>query len=228
MPYSKQEVVAACLPLAEGRLINVTLSTWLDLEISEIIHRKRYWWRRKSFTLTTVAGTATYDVSASGLNLADNLEQIINVYRVSAGTDPAKINFEGDENRVQNMLASTTQADPAFYLIEPGTTHTLRFSDIPNAAKDYRILYWAGHNPSLESIEEAIPLIPPAFHYVALLALTKRIFQFLFGLKDNRYVVAEKDLERALEKLDGYQAVSMEHVTEFRTTDSRDTVRATS
>ena len=227
MAYTKQEIVDLVTELAEGRGIKLNLKAWLDLEISQIIQKKRFWWRRRLATFDSVVGTSEYDLSADGLDKADDLEQIISVYRLNAAGSADKIYFEGDEDRIQALLADSTQGEPTVYFPYPGAPLTLCLKMNPDAVATYQVTYWAGFNIHGDVSSDTIPLIPPTYHHVPLLALVRRVYLHLFGQNDPRFAVAEKDFQSALGDLMAFQAPSQESVTEFRTSDSNATVRST-
>jgi len=227
LAYTKQQIIDLATELAEGRGIKLNLKAWLDLEISQIIQEKRYWWRRKVATVDSVVGTSEYDLSKAGLDEADDLEQIISVYRLNADGSADKLYFEGDEDNVQAFLADTTQGEPSVYFPYPGAPLTLCLKMNPDAVATYQITYWAGFNIHGDVSDDEIPLIPPTYHNVPLLALIRRVYLHLFGQKDSRFVVADRDFERALERLKAFNSPSQEAVTELRTSDSDATVRST-
>lgn len=230
MPLSKQEIITAATDFTEGRPVKVNLSVWLDFEIQKIINKKRYWWRKKSFTFNSVAGTATYNLGKAGtghLDKADDLAQLINLYRVESSGGVSKIYPQNNEDEIQKALAETDTGEPSWYLIEPGTTKTLRLVLTPNAARTYRGLYWAGYNPSPSETGDTIPLIPETHHYVCLEALLRRVFLHLFGHKDARYIAQDAEYREALADLAAIPVSSSEMVTELRTSDESVIVRST-
>ncbi len=223
-----QEIIEAVQGLGEGRIKKLPLDRWLEIELARIINHKHYWWRKKYFTLNTVAATPTYDLTAGATPPAADFHKGIVVYRWLSVTEQVKVEFEGDNLKILRMVYDTTQGTPTTYAVEPGTTKTLRFSPIPVSAEQMVGMYWAGLNPNWASPGVTIPLIPPDFHYVPLLALTKRAFFYLYGQKDARYIDAAEDLKRGLAELDSYKAPSTEHAVEWRSADEKAFVQSTS
>ena len=198
---------------AEGRGKKFPLDFWADVEIQRVINTKRWWWRKKLFTLTLAASTALYDLTATGAGDADAgdfLEMIKLMLRDSDGSvNP--ILRQTDSVEVHKILAGgAVDGDPSTYIIEPGTTQQIRFDRGASSAKVVAGTYWAAYNPEElgENIDIAIPIIPPQFHYIIPMRLTQRMFMFLYGQEDPRYPAARAEAREAMNELHAFKEPS--------------------
>lgn len=203
---TRGDIVYAVYGYTEERHTLRRYFTWLDLEINKIIHRQRYWWRRKTADFITYPFIPEYNMVANGI--APDMEQIVNVEELNVGRNPRQLGYIGNSEEVQNVLANMNRGmgRPNGYAIVPGAIQTIRLDPVPNAQYPMRFMYWSGYNPSRvpdEDIniyrDQVIPLIPPSFHYVVLLALQRRSFLMLYGKTDSRF----KDIEVELYGADG-------------------------
>ena len=228
---TREEIVQAVQNITEGRITQLNVEAWLEIELSRIVNRKHYWWRRKNYTFNSVAGTATYNLAVDGtapLNIADDFYQSSKLYRWVSNTERVKIEWEGDASNILGMVYDTTQGEPKIHTVEPGTTKVIRLGPVPNAVAQYVGLYYAGVNTKWSNPTDAIPLVPPEHHYVVLFAMVRRAFDYLYGQEDVRYVNAVRDEKEALVELDHYDAPSVEHAVAWRSSDPTSFVRSTS
>jgi len=223
----KQEAIDLGIEMTENRVKKLTLSAWLDTVISGLIHEKRWWWRKKTFTFTSVVGTQQYDLASATIANADDFEEMINLSRVISGVAAAEIKYRSSPTDLQAILHSTTSGTPANYISVPGSPKVIRFGANPVAAESYRGLYWAGHNAKLGASEETIPLIPENFHYVVVEKFMVRLFQYLFGQNDPRYISQVAQAQEAYDQLCRFQSPGLERI-ELRSSDPDNYVRATS
>lgn len=222
-----QEAIELALEMTEGRVKKFSSEIWLASVISNLIHKKKWWWRKKTFTFTSVAGTQQYDLAASGIANADDFEEMINLSRVVSGVDPAQVKYRSSPTEVQSILHSTTSGTPAAYIVVPGTPKVIRFDYNPVAAETYRGLYWAGYNFKHDVTTEMIPLIPDNYHFVVVEFFLLRLFQYLFGQKDPRYVSQVEQAKEAYAQLCAFDGPGLERI-ELRSADADNYVRATS
>ena len=230
MGMSVQELTEAMTNLSEGKATKFKALSWVQIELAKIVNRRNYWWRRKALSFDSVAATGTYDLSSSGTDAADDFSSMCTpLYRWVSESEQIPLAFAGDSKFILGAKYSTTQDTPSHWCLEPGYTKVLRLSPVPAAVDTYRGLYWAGINikwttPSAETI----PLLPPEYHYVALAAINRRAFFYLYGQKDPRYIAALQEERDALHDLDSFRAPSSEHAIEMRSSDSSAFVQATS
>lgn len=228
MSMSRQEIVSAVLEMAEDRLKKMTLDAWLEIELARIINRKKYWWRKKLFALSSVAATREYNLDATGLNVADDFHQMVELNRWDSDSSHPRMTFVSDAAGITLMQYGATTGPPTSYTIKPGTSKTLLLYPITTSAAQYYGMYWASLNAKWNTQGAlTIPLIPEDYHYVALLALQKRAFFYLYGQKDPRFAVAVADLAEGIKDLDGYKAPTTEVALEMRSGDPDIFVRST-
>lgn len=227
--YSKDEIAEMVEEITEKRATKLNLLKWLDFELQKIVNKKRWWWRRKSFTLTLAPGTATYNLARSpGLDKADDLESMIILYLVDSSGNVSELYYTSDPFKVAQILANTSSDTPCYWTFEPGAQKTIRLDKKPLAGDTLYGIYWAGFNPSSDSSDRSIPLIPENYQYVALDFLLKRVCFYLFGVKDSRYVAAAADAQASLNDLLAYNEPGARQAVEFRDVSPESTVRATS
>lgn len=218
-----QDIITACNNFTEQRIQLFAWQTWIDTELSLLIHRQRYWWRRKLFQLPILPNVQFYDLSAppagGGSALAPDLEQMINLYWFVAGTSPPEskpLKFIQNEDDVQIALntGGATAGPPAEYFVNPGSTSQLGFSPVPDAGYPLSGLYWATYIIGSESgLTVQLPLLPGQFHHLVLLQTLKRACLYLYGQEDPRYATLKVELdgpEGELAKLDAFQSYSNE------------------
>lgn len=225
-----EEIADAVNNITEGQVKKLNIRAWTAMELSRIVNRRKYWWRKKALSFMSVPNQATYDLSDEGLGIADDfLQMASNLFRWDSSSSQTEIPFQGDNLAVLNMINDTvTQGDPATFAIEPGTTKVLRLSPLEISARLYVGMYLAGvildwSTPS----ETKIPLIPLEYHYVVLLAMQRRAFFYLYGQKDPRFAAAVADEQAGLKDLDEYRSPSLQHTVELRSSDPRDFVQST-
>ena len=233
-----QEIISMATEFVEDRANKPDLDKWLALEVARIVNKKDWWWKRKYFTLTSQVGQATYNLgdtdkvvgntTYTALNLADDFKRMIWFYRKNSNTDYAPLVFESDAVGALKLLTDTQQAEPTKYIIQPGTTKVLRLGAIPSIAQDFVGYYEAG--VPLESLDEAlteIPLIPSEHHELVLFAMLKRLFLYLYGQEDPRYVAIAAEFKEAWESLENYKSPATEEVVKFDLLDASRVVRST-
>ena len=206
-----EEAIEAVRDSAEGRGKKFNLDFWADIEIQRVINTKRWWWRKKLFTLTLAVSTSLYDLTDTGnANAGDFLEMVKLMLRDSDGSvNP--ILRQTDSVEVHKILAGgSNDGDPSTYIIEPGTTQQIRFDRGASSAKVVAGTYWAAYNPTELGIDISvpIPIIPPQFHYIIPLRLTQRMFMFLYGQEDPRYPAARAEAKEAMAELHAFKEPS--------------------
>lgn len=229
---TRGSLIHAVYGFTENRQILRTYLTWLDLEISSIIHRQRYWWRKKTADFITFINVPEYNMAAG---TAPDMEQIVNLAELNVGRHPRTLGYIGNSEEVQDLIANYSRLGrPEAYGIVPGALQTIRLDPIPNAQYAMRVMYWSGYNPrnvpesNLDNyLEQVVPLIPPSFHHVVLLALQRRSFLMLYGKSDGRFKDIQTELygadgeSGAMGDLDRYNHPSVQAVEDWQTHDGR-------
>jgi hypothetical protein len=201
------DIVGYVQGFLEQRAQKFDIQNWTNEEISELIHRQRYWWRKKQWKQNTNSGNPQYQVPA-------DFEQFINLYNLNPpaqqpAISEASIAYMHDNDQIQTSLNVPGSGPPQRYFWLPGNQTTLVLLPTPDSTYQLSGLYWAGYVWATDP-SQPIPLIPSTFHYVALLASLKIALFYVFGQNDPRYAVAEKKLEIAMKKLDEHIDFSSE------------------
>src|SRR5947209_6755205 len=76
----KAEIVDAVQDLCEQRIKRPNIRTFLETEFQKLVMRRRTWWRKQVLSFDTIAGTATYDLTAGGSPIASDFHQMIKLY----------------------------------------------------------------------------------------------------------------------------------------------------
>ena len=148
-------------------IAGLDFSLMLLTVIQEFCGEHRWYWRKKRFSFSSVAGTATYDLTdTSGANVQD-LDELISLWRIDSTTARGLLDPLTDEECQIAAIDDTTTGDPSHYFWEHGTDTTVRLTVIPNAAKTYRGLYFATPSAS-DSGSGAVPLVPARLHYLLI------------------------------------------------------------
>ncbi len=229
---TKQELLDMALEMVGDNVEKLTLETWLDVSLQSLINKKFWWWRKEHWDLTTVAATTEYNLLTTGtspLGLAQHFQKMILLTRVdSSGNPVSPVKYRPLQEDVVSILANTEQGEPNSFIIVPGTSATLRFSKIPNAAYSMKGYSWATYRPaSFSNTDEEVPLIPSEYHYVALWNYLRFLFLYVIGQKDERYPEIEKNYVNGLADLDEFRSPSDEDLPEMRTSDPTAFVQST-
>lgn len=227
MAYSRQQLIQMAQEMTGDQVHKLTLAAWCDVAIQDVVQHKRAWWRRKTFTLSSVANTPTYDLSATGLNLADDFHEMVSFYRVTGSAEVSEVKLITDPEGVAKALEDDSAGEPGGWFPELGSEKVIRLTPTPSSVWTFRGIYWAAPNLSFDNTLDTIPLIPSQFHHVPLLRFVQKLFEYLYGIKDPRYATSEREYMRAQDRLDAYN-VGAQAAVELRTRDSSATVRSTS
>jgi len=233
---TRREIVDSVYGPTEDEAKRRQYLRWLDVDISQIVHRKRAWWRRQMVRFNALPNLNIYNLVAG---IATDFEQAINLYWLGATADKdARMGYVEDSHDIQREIYTSETGPPSAYGIVPGTTQSIFITPVPNAVFPMSLLYWSGYNPGKiptdetldQYLDATIPLIPPPFHYVVMLALQRRAFLQIYGAADPRYKVIETELldpnNGALLALDGYESPSVEKVEKMKSRDRTDYVRS--
>jgi hypothetical protein len=226
------DVIKACNNFTEQRIQLFAWQTWVEAELQALIHRQRYWWRRKMFQLALNPNVQFYDLAAAppagGTAPAADLEQMIGIYWYVGGATPPKTEPIPFVQNVDAVMAAmnTGGAQPAApqkFFVKPGSTTQIGFKPVPDQGYPLWGLYWATYIAGSEgtNLDQPLPLLPLQFHYLVLLQVLKRSALYLFGQQDPRYTTLLVELEGAggegkngktgeLAKLDEYSSYSGE------------------
>lgn len=151
---------------------------------------KHFWWRKQVCSVTTVAGTKTYDLSSA---TPDFLEPIY-VLPSTATDEDDELEPCYDPRWTLLARRSIVRSKPSAYAFD--SPQVIRFMGdgfgSPDAAYTFDICYWACPNPSADSTEDSIPLVPSQFHAALVQGLKMDCLEYLFGPDNPRYLAAAR------------------------------------
>jgi hypothetical protein len=186
-----------------------TLNKKLELlnALQEFCMESRFYWRKKTVTFSTIAGTATYDLSASGGINESDAEEIIDLQYIKTSTNVVTLTKIFDSVAQQEIAQDVTTGEPGSFFIEAGTAQTVRISPIPAGVYTMNLIFWAVPNFDPDDSSEVVPLVPAWLHRTVAKLLERNILGFLFGESDGRFMRADaeyqKQLQQAMAKRDG-------------------------
>lgn len=148
--------------------------------LQDLCEEKRWPFRRKWASFSTVVGTSEYDLTDTTIaaDVADDIEEIICITQYDTNLDLDPIISATEMATVRRM---TTRGTPSKYFLKPGTEGTVRLVNIPDAARTYDVVYWAIPNPGLDDTSDTIPLLPSKYHRVLLQYVTAMFWSLLPG-----------------------------------------------
>jgi hypothetical protein len=203
-----------------GKTLNLKLEFLNALQ--EFATESRFYWRKKSVTLNTAASTATYDLSSSDAQL----EEIISGRYVVSATTVNKLTPIFDTQAIEEIQEATTTGTPGSYMIEPGTSQTVRISPIPAGVYKLRFTFWAV--PVLDPNDDAaetVPLVPARLHRTVAKLLERNILGFLFGEESNKFMRADAEYQKQLHQAMSVRDGMIGKVVEYRSRE--DAIRST-
>lgn len=200
---------------AERKGSTLDLSGLLLLRVQDFCRAAHFDWRRKAGTLSTVAGTATYDLSAT----MSDMEEIIAVLYARTVTHVPELAPIQDPIAAELIRADTsTTGEPGGYLIEPGTFFTIRITPIPAGVYSLRIPYWA--IPETFGASTAVPLVPAILHGALVKGLKMDIWANVYGESSTKYQIAKADYDNAVLDAIAKKNFNSGRVIQFKSRDS--------
>lgn len=210
---NREDIITHVDALTEHRASRqIDMTRLFELRLQKFCQEKRYWWREKRGSFTTVAGTATYDLTSSSygdMDDIDELERVIWIESAASG-DFTELNLVIEPS--YRLLASlqTTQDRPSAYFIEANTLRTLRLTPVPNEAKTVYVYYWAIPIPAVDRPDGTIPLVPEQYHNCLIDGLKMDVFEFLYGVESPKYQAAVADYKNMVDKANSKNASSVQ------------------
>lgn len=195
MALQVDQIIEQAHNLAEHRVDQTKLDLRIEffLAIQELLHENRFWWAERTARFTTVYNTAVYDLSSASLANRDDVEEVILVYNVVNSANPAELTPILDRAEQMAALEAATPAPPSTWMVDLGNWPSLRLGAPADGAYPLRILYHAGLNVSAAMSDTTVPIVPGPLHYGLVTALKRRIFDFLYGQNDPRFITANAE-----------------------------------
>lgn len=170
----------------------------------EFCGEHRYWWRHKRFTLPTVSGTDTYDLTdttnvvTAPINAGPFVEEITFVGVVN-GTQIDILDPIFDDQAIAAWSLDTSQARPELYTIEQNSltnSQILRVHKVPNGVYTLHVHAWMMPTASTDSNDETIYIIPPIWHHVVQTLMEREVWRLKYGEQDPKFTTAAQLYEK--------------------------------
>lgn len=173
------------------------------LGLDEFVQEKHYWWRRKSFSLQTLIGQQSYDLSsnATGQANAPDCVEIEEMFVINAnpqyfpwGVPP---HFTARDQVAalygsNNIVGTVPQTG---YFMALAGFQELVFMNKPTQVNTVAATYYAVPMVT-DTSEDTIPLVPPNLHFGLVYMLERRVYEFLYGQDDPRFTMANQRYEQ--------------------------------
>jgi hypothetical protein len=199
--WTAPQIIAQVLGRTENRAANKPgfdprFEFWTALD--EFCQEKHYWWRRKVFSVQTVVGTQTYDLSENG---AADLSEIEEIFCVNAtptqfpGSVHPQFTARDQIAAIYGNSAELALIPANGYFLTPGAFQQLNFMAPPDNTYTIAGTYYAV--PMITDLATVnIPLVPPNLHFGLLYMLERRILEYLYGQEDPRFQVSNARYEQ--------------------------------
>jgi hypothetical protein len=204
---------------AEGQL---NLNLMLTHAIQKFCAEKRFWWRKKTLTLSTSPMVATYDLAAIATTPAGagvEVEEITELVWVEDAARVHSLEPIFDDLSVIELIENGTPGQPASYTIDPNSHQTLRINP-PAGAYTLRMSFWAMPNPASDDVSDVVPVVPKYLHYVLADRLEMDILRRLYGPQDAKYLTAKAEYEDGVQKAMAKNSFEASKAVQFVTRES--------
>jgi hypothetical protein len=199
--WSVTKIIAQVMARTENRAANKAGLDWYMefwQALDEFCQEKHFWWRRRVASFATVVGQQDYDLSDENGANAPDCEEIEEMYAINV--QPCSHNQHVNPMfTARAILASIYGAQAVSsnpiprdgYFLIPGEFQQLYFSQPPQAAITVGFTYWAV--PMVVSADvggDVVPLVPPYLHWGLTYMLERRVYEYLYGQNDPRFVTS--------------------------------------
>jgi hypothetical protein len=169
------------------------------LGLDEFVSEKHFWWRRKSFSLSTIVGELKYDLSSNGTGQANagDCVEIEEMFVINSspqywpwGVPP---HFDARDQVAAlygNANIAGTVPQSGYFMALSGFQQ-LVFMNPPTQVNTVAATYYAVPMVT-DTTVDVIPLVPPNLHWGLLYMFERRIYEYLFGMNDPRFAVSNK------------------------------------
>ena len=196
--YSPQQIIEMAQKRTERRGKTLDLPAELTIVAQELCQEHRWHWRKKSIVVTTVAGTAVYNLGAqlgmAGLTCERVCREGPKLFR--GMTDHACLSaiFETDCQEIARE--DDSEGSPGQYFIDG--QDQIRFVKVPDAEYKVRVPAWV--LPDDSPMQSEVRLVPPHLHHILIKGLEARIFRFTLGEGAAKYQAAVAEYQNAVAK----------------------------
>lgn len=198
--------------------------------LQKFVQRKKYWWRQRVFSFSTIPGQPDYDLNdatdmGSAGNLHPDVQQIFSIFGMN-GSTKFDVNATFDPKDKAELMASEADGDdqPDTFFWKPGTKRTLYLSPTPAGVYTMWVTYWAvaPSDKDYQSTDgsDVMDFVPDYLHHCVVAGMVMDIKSFLYGGKDGEYLAALQNYNESLESADQDRDYSTDRVDEFRTSEA--------
>jgi hypothetical protein len=190
-----QQVNARTENRAANKAFDLYYEFWTGLD--EFCQTRHYWWRRKTASFQTQANVQDYDLSANPPNAAD-CEEIEEAYAINVPPAGCSRHVHPKFTARQiltaiygaNAVPPTPIPSEGYFLI-PGEFQQWSFSQIPQNVFTVGFTYWAVPMVVAPGVQnDIVPLVPPYLHWGLIYMLERRVYEYLYGQNDPRFVTS--------------------------------------
>jgi hypothetical protein len=195
--------------------------------LQEFCQEHRWYWRRKSCVINTVAATYQYDLTEQGVANVTDFEQVsqagVKLFDAS-GNVLGKLTPVFDIDQQEIYAESQDSGQPTVYWISENST--LNLYPNPNDVFRVRIPYWATPGMDPDSLPEEVPLVPPNLYRILIKGLEAQILRYTLGEGAAKYEAARTEYEKLVTKAAMKVNFAPGEFTEWRNNDSTDAVQS--
>lgn len=195
MPITRSEIIELVKILTERKQETVFNYNLLFAHcMQEFCSETRFWWRKVTATFNTVNQTSQYDLSSIALTPAltgISFQELTKVYFVQTATSIIPLTPIFDDSAVTAQIEDTGSGGlPSIYTFDFTDYKTLRLNK-PNGVYKIRLVGWGFPNPSSDTSDDSVPLVPPAHHRAIVHCMEKYIWRIIYGLQDPKFITAK-------------------------------------
>lgn len=228
--WSVQKIVNQVNGRSENRATNkpnfdILMEFFLALD--EFCGEKHYWWRRKAASFQAQVGVQSYDLSTNSTGSANARDavEIEEAYIVNASpflypkmVHPAFTARQQIAAMFSSQVVSENPIPRGGYFLTPGQFQSFELTYPPQQPYTIAFTYYA--TPMITDTADAannpIPLVPPNLHWGMLYALERRVYEYLYGQNDPRWVTSNARYKDFVAAAARYKQFSVQEAIESR------------
>jgi hypothetical protein len=196
--FTPADIIELAMKQSERRGKQLDLPKELANVAQEFCQERRWFWRKKTITFSTVAAQPVYDLtsvdsSMTGLTCERVLKDGATLYVSSSEMYRLTPVFESDLQ--EDARQDTTQDRPSQYLFDG--QDQLRLTKIPDAVYTVGVTAWVLPDCNTDW-GDTVPLVPPHLHHILVKGLKAKIFQFTLGEGSVKYQAAIAEYNNAV------------------------------
>jgi hypothetical protein len=205
--WSVTKIIQQCHGRTENRCLGKPVDWYMEFwqGLDEFCQEKHYWWRRKTASFQTVIGQQDYDLSSAAGGNAGDCEEIEEAYAINAPPITGHARHVHPKFTARAILTSIygvnavppTPIPSEGYFLVPGEFQQWSFSQIPQTVFTVGFTYWAVPMIVAPGVQnDVVPLVPPYLHWGLTYVLERRMYEYLYGQNDPRFVTSNARYEQ--------------------------------